>query len=190
MAMRLRKIHGNSQELRHRHSLNGFCFAHDHAGRLIGDHECAAVTRIKTKPDTNIVAEIPLPAFASSLFATMLRRGLAKAHWYRCERHRASSCSSSVRRSEFAVRCLAAAYRPPLSETGVEVEETSGNPWRLFRSDASRDTPTAEKKRRGAWKRASAPSLRPTDWRTLHGRSTLRAVGSLPGRRLQCIVNS
>jgi hypothetical protein len=33
MAMRLRKTHGSSQQLRHRHSLNGFCFAHDHAGR-------------------------------------------------------------------------------------------------------------------------------------------------------------
>ena len=33
MAMRLRKTHGNSQQLRLRLSLNGFRFAHDHAGR-------------------------------------------------------------------------------------------------------------------------------------------------------------
>jgi hypothetical protein len=33
MAMRLREIHGSSQQLRLRHSLNGFRFAHDHAGR-------------------------------------------------------------------------------------------------------------------------------------------------------------
>jgi len=34
MAMRLRKTHGSSQSLRPRRSLNGFRFAHDHAGRL------------------------------------------------------------------------------------------------------------------------------------------------------------
>ena len=34
MAMRLRKTHGSSQQLRPRHSLNGFFFAHAHAGRL------------------------------------------------------------------------------------------------------------------------------------------------------------
>ena len=33
MAMRLREIHGGSQQLRLRHSLNGFRFAHDHAAR-------------------------------------------------------------------------------------------------------------------------------------------------------------
>ena len=34
MAMRLRKTFGSSQQLRLRLSLNRFCFAHDHAGRL------------------------------------------------------------------------------------------------------------------------------------------------------------
>jgi hypothetical protein len=38
MAMRLRKTHGGSQDFpwlhkAGRHSLNGLCFAHDHAGR-------------------------------------------------------------------------------------------------------------------------------------------------------------
>jgi hypothetical protein len=38
MAMRLRKTHGSSSDFPWlhetcRHSLNGFCFAHDHAGR-------------------------------------------------------------------------------------------------------------------------------------------------------------
>jgi len=37
MAMRLRETHGSSQQLRHRHSLNGFPCAHDHAWPLIGD---------------------------------------------------------------------------------------------------------------------------------------------------------
>ena len=32
MAMRLRKTHGGSESLRLRHSLNGFCSAHAHAG--------------------------------------------------------------------------------------------------------------------------------------------------------------
>jgi len=32
MAMRLRTTLGSSQQLRLRHSLNGLCFAHDHAG--------------------------------------------------------------------------------------------------------------------------------------------------------------
>jgi hypothetical protein len=41
MAMRLRKTLGSSQQLRLRHSLNGFCFAHDHAGRLSAMTECA-----------------------------------------------------------------------------------------------------------------------------------------------------
>ena len=35
MAMRLRKTHGGSQMLRLRHSLNGFCSAHDHAAPSI-----------------------------------------------------------------------------------------------------------------------------------------------------------
>jgi hypothetical protein len=39
MAMRLRKTHGSSPDFpwlhkAWRHSLNGFCFAHDHAGRI------------------------------------------------------------------------------------------------------------------------------------------------------------
>jgi hypothetical protein len=34
MAMRLRKTFGSSQQLRLRLSLNRFCFAHDHAGRI------------------------------------------------------------------------------------------------------------------------------------------------------------
>jgi len=41
MAMRLRKTHGGSQSLRLRHSLNGFCSAHDHAG--VCDDEVPAV---------------------------------------------------------------------------------------------------------------------------------------------------
>jgi hypothetical protein len=46
MAMRLRKTHGSSSDFpwhleSSRHSLNGFCFAHDHGGRRIGDSECA-----------------------------------------------------------------------------------------------------------------------------------------------------
>jgi hypothetical protein len=48
MAMRLRKALGSSSDFpRHhessRHSLNGFCFAHDHAGRLPAMHECAVM---------------------------------------------------------------------------------------------------------------------------------------------------
>jgi hypothetical protein len=48
MAMRLRKAHGSSSDFPWRHetcrrSLNGFCFAHDHAGRLSATPECAGV---------------------------------------------------------------------------------------------------------------------------------------------------
>jgi hypothetical protein len=45
MAMRLRKTLGSSQQLRLRHSLNGFCSAHDHAGRLSAMHECRVAFR-------------------------------------------------------------------------------------------------------------------------------------------------
>jgi hypothetical protein len=43
MAMRLRETHRSSQQLRHRHSLNGFPCAHDHAGRQSAIHECVVV---------------------------------------------------------------------------------------------------------------------------------------------------
>jgi len=51
MAMRLRKTLGSSQQLRLRHSLNGFCFAHDHAGRSSAMHECAG------RPSSTMVME-------------------------------------------------------------------------------------------------------------------------------------
>jgi hypothetical protein len=54
MAMRLRTTLGSSQQLRLRRSLNGLCFAHDHADRESANTECAAsslaATAIRSRP--------------------------------------------------------------------------------------------------------------------------------------------
>jgi hypothetical protein len=85
MVMRLRKTHGGSQMLRLRHSLNGFCYAHDHAG-LCDDrvpfsakHGCASAIPARDRP---LRPDPGSPGFAEPYGHGAAHRRSALAAWW------------------------------------------------------------------------------------------------------------
>jgi hypothetical protein len=74
MAMRLRKTHGGSQKLRLRHSLNGFCSAHDHAGRC-DDRVPMAASRSEHRVSTVV------SGFSRTYWPDLLAGPTGRTYW-------------------------------------------------------------------------------------------------------------